>query len=42
MPKANVGPIRIPDVLQDEQVLLPSDMLPSVARSHHHARAAVG
>lgn len=29
VPKANVGPIKIPDVLQDEQVLFLSDILPT-------------
>jgi Threonine dehydrogenase and related Zn-dependent dehydrogenases len=29
VPKANVGPLRIPDVLTDEQVLFLSDILPT-------------
>lgn len=41
VPKANVGPLKVPDALSDEQVLFLSDILPTGRRDRHgHARGA--
>lgn len=42
VPKANVGPIRIPDALADEQVLFLSDILPTGYQAALNARIEVG
>jgi len=42
VPRANVGPIRIPDVLADEQVLFLSDILPTGYQAAIHAGVTAG
>jgi threonine dehydrogenase-like Zn-dependent dehydrogenase len=42
VPKANVGPIRIPDALADEQVLFLSDILPTGYQAVVNARVGEG
>lgn len=42
VPKANVGPLKIPDVLSDEQVLFLSDILPTGYQAAMNAQLAPG
>jgi threonine dehydrogenase-like Zn-dependent dehydrogenase len=42
VPKANVGPLRIPDVLSDEQVLFLSDILPTGYQAAVNAQLGLG
>lgn len=42
VPKANVGPIRIPDALSDEQVLFLSDILPTGYQAILNAKVGAG
>lgn len=42
VPKANVGPIRIPDALSDEQVLFLSDILPTGYQAAVNAQLGTG
>ena len=42
VPKANVGPIKIPDVLSDEQVLFLSDLLPTGYQAAVNAQLGPG
>lgn len=42
MPKANVGPLKIPDVLTDEQVLFLSDILPTGYQAAANAQLGPG
>jgi threonine dehydrogenase-like Zn-dependent dehydrogenase len=42
VPKANVGPLRIPDVLSDEQVLFLSDILPTGYQAAVNAQLGPG
>jgi threonine dehydrogenase-like Zn-dependent dehydrogenase len=42
VPKANVGPLKVPDVLSDEQVLFLSDILPTGYQAAVNAQLAPG
>ena len=41
-PKADVGPLKIPDVLSDEQVLFLSDILPTGYQAALNAQLGLG